>query len=128
MLLEGPPPTDGPPYYRPPEVELCDIAAGNGDLKRVEELVQQLLHSPRPSSETMKPEPRWLSSSMATAIERHDLKMVQFLLDENVSSPDSLFPFGLAVRCRAFEILELFLQRGWDINKPQCPVEPPVLR
>ncbi|KAF1948315.1 ankyrin [Byssothecium circinans] len=112
--IPPPPPRDGALFYRPPEVELCDDAARNGDLKRVKELVQQLPHSPRPSSIT-------------TAIERHDLDMVQFLLDENVTTRDALLPFEDAVRCGAFEVLELFLQRGWDINKPLHRNEPPVL-
>lgn len=131
MLPEIPPPPllgDGTLFYRPPEVELCEDAARNGDLKRVKELVQQLLHSPRPSYETLKPQPGWLYSSLTTAIERHDLDMVQFLLDENVTTRDALLPFEDAVRCRAFEVLELFLQRGWDINKPLHRNEPPVLR
>jgi hypothetical protein len=130
MLPEIPlaPPTDGAHFYRPPEVGLCDNAARNGNLKRVKELVQQLLHSPRPSSETLKPHPGWLYNSMTTAIERHDLNMVQFFLDENVTTKDTILPFEDAVRCRAFEILELLLHRGWDINKPLHRNEPPVLR
>lgn len=131
MLPEIPPPPmpgDIALFYRPPEVELCDDAARNNDLRRVKELVHQLLHSPRPSSETLKPQPRWLYDSITTAIERHDLAMVQFLLDEEVTTRNALLPFEDAVRCRAFEVLELFLQRGWDINKPLHRNEPPVLR
>jgi hypothetical protein len=119
---------DGTLFYRPPEVELCDDAARNGDLDKVKELVQKVLHSPCPSSETLKPHPRWLYNSITTAIERHDLDMVQFLLDENVTTQDALLPFEDAVRCRAFDVLGLFLQRGWDINKPLHQNEPPVLR
>lgn len=126
--IPPPPPRDGALFYRPSEVQLCDEAAGNGDLERVKELVQQLLHGPRPSSETLKPHPEWLYGSITTAIERHDLNMVQFLLDENVVTRDTLLPFEDAVRNRAFGVLELFIQRGWDINKPLHRNEPPVLR
>lgn len=53
--------------------------------------------------------------------------MVQLLLDEKVAE-SSNFPFEVAVRARAFAILSLFLDLGWDINTPMGPGEPSALR
>jgi hypothetical protein len=52
--------------------------------------------------------------------------MVQFLLDENVANGNLLVE--VAVRSRAFKVLEVFLQPGWDINQPMGRNAPSVLR
>lgn len=51
--------------------------------------------------------------------------MVDFLLSEGVHHGD--FPVEPAVRSRAFQVLELFLRNGLDINQPLARCEPSVL-
>jgi hypothetical protein len=115
---------DVPRYARPEPVDLCYRAACDGDLDAVKEHVWQLLHNPEFSSG--EPRPAWLFASLSEAIRQKNIKMVQFLLDENVSDGD--LPIENAVRGRAFEILELFLRYGWDINQPMGRNEPSALR
>jgi hypothetical protein len=116
----------GPPFFRPEEVELCYQAACRGDLEEVKKQALCLLHHPRPVSEPEKPHPAWLYRSLSIAIREQNIEIVRFLLDENVADGD--LPAELAVRGRAWEVLELLLQYGWDINQPRGRNEPPVLR
>jgi hypothetical protein len=108
--------------HRPIQVELCLEAAKQGNLDGVKEQVRQLLHS---SDGSLVGEPRWLYESMLAAIEQQNVDMVQHLLDEKVVT-DKEFPAETAVRARAFDILELFVGRGWKINQSDRN-EPPVL-
>lgn len=122
-----PPPLGlGPPYFRPEEVELCYQAACKGDLEEVKKQAQRLLHDPRPFSEPQKPHPAWLYESLSIAIHTRNIEIVRFLLDENVASEH--LPAEAAVRGRAYEVLELLLQYGWDINQPRGRNETPLLR
>ncbi|KAF2810562.1 ankyrin [Mytilinidion resinicola] len=99
-------------------------AACKGDLEEVKKQVQRLLHDPRPP-EPQPPQPKWLAQSLLIAMQKPNIEMVQFLLDENVADPHSVAE--AAVRGRGWEVLELFLQYGWDINRPQGRNEPPLL-
>jgi len=113
-------------YFRPEEVDLCYQAACRGDLDEVKKQAHQLLHEARPLSEPEKPHPAWLYSSLSTSIEKQNVEIVRFLLDENVVGED--FPADVAVYARAFSVLNLFLQYGWDINQPRGRNETPLLR
>ncbi|KAF1951327.1 ankyrin [Byssothecium circinans] len=117
--------TDLPRYSRPEQVDLCYRAACDGDLDAVKEQVRQLLHAPEVASGEEQPHPAWLYASLSEAIRQNNIEMVQFLLDENVANGD--LPVESAVRGRAFEVLELFLRYGCDINQPLARNSPPVL-
>lgn len=124
------PPSLGPepPFYarpRPEQVDICYRAACDGDLDTLKEQAWQLLHNPE-AAFVEQPHPAWLYRSLAEAIRQQNIEMVQFLLDENVANGD--LPVEAAVRSRAFKVLELFLQRGWNINQPMGRNEPSVLR
>jgi hypothetical protein len=112
-------------YERPEQVHLCYQATCKGDLSGVKEQVRRLLHDPEAASVGQVPHPEWLSSSLSEAISRKDIKVVQFLLEEKVAGGD--LPGDDAVRSQAFEVLELFLRHGWDINKPMGRNQPSVL-
>lgn len=112
-------------YERPEQVHLCYQATCEGDLSGVKEHVRRLLHDPEAASLGQVPHPEWLSSSLSEAIFRKDIEVVQFLLDEKVAGGD--LPGDNAVRSQAFEVLELFLRYGWDINKPMGRNQPSVL-
>ena len=73
----------------------------------------------------MKPHPKWLYRSLAAAIINGNVEIVRFLLDEKVVDGD--LPIESAVRGQSSEVLELFLQYGWDINRPLARNEPPAL-
>lgn len=126
--MQSPPPlrTDLPLFSRPKQVDLCYRAACNGDLDAVKEQVRQLLHNPEVASVEEQPPPTWLFESLTEAIGQNNVDMVQFLLDENVAQ--DYLPAENAVGSRAFEVLELFLRYGWDINRPTGRNEPSVLR
>jgi ankyrin repeat protein len=124
------PPSLGPepPYYarpRPEQVDTCYRAACDRDLTTLKEQACQLLHNPE-AALIEQPHPAWLYRSLDEAIRQQNMEMIQFLLDENVANGD--LPVEVAVRSRAFKVLELFLQRGWDINQPMGRNEPSVLR
>jgi hypothetical protein len=110
---------------RPIQISLCYQAALDGDLNKVKEQVQQLLHAPN-SWQADKPTPAWFFESLSAAIQRNDVEIVRYLVDVGVA--EGSLPGEIAVRSEAFGILELFLQRGWDINEPMARHEPPVLR
>jgi hypothetical protein len=110
---------------RPPQVKLCYQAASAGDLEGVKEQFRQLFDSSKVPSVLEMPHPAWLYDSLSIAIQRNHVEIVQYLLDRNVHDED--LPAELAVRARAFDILELFLKCGWDVNKPMGPNEPPIL-
>jgi len=112
-------------YERPIQVHLCYQATCNGDLDGVKEQVRRLLHGHKAAPPGQEPRPEWLFSSLCEAISRKDIGIVQFLLEEKVAGED--LPGDLAVRSQAFEILELFLRCGWDINKPLGRNQPSVL-
>jgi len=113
------------PYQRPPQIEICYEAARKGDVAEVKKQVNHLLHEPQPTS-AAPPDPAWLSDSLDVAIQHENLEIVQILLNEDVARGD--LPIESAVRQRAKGVLELFLQYGWDINKPLRRNEPPALR
>jgi hypothetical protein len=115
-------------HERPEEVELCYQAASRGDIDGVKKQVQSLLHEPRsPTSERNKPQPTWLFESLFIAIKNQNLELVKLLLNEKVAEKSDL-PFEAAVRARAFEIMDHFLELGWDINTAMGPGEPSTLR
>ncbi|KAL5442556.1 hypothetical protein PMIN07_004805 [Paraphaeosphaeria minitans] len=129
MQSPQPPPSLGPefPYYvrpRPEQVDICYRAACDGDLDTLKEQAWQLLHN-REAACDEQPHPAWLYRSLAEAIRQQNVEMVQSLLDENVANGD--LPVEVAVRSRAFKVLELFLRRGWDINQPMARNKPSVL-
>jgi len=130
MQSPQPPPSlrPEPPYYarpRPEQVDLCYRAACDGDLDAVKEQVRQLLHNPKEAF-FEQPHPAWLYNSLAEAIKQQNMEIVQFLLNENVANGN--LPVEIAVRSRAFKVLELFLSYGWDINQPMARNDPSVLR
>ncbi|KAF2017075.1 ankyrin, partial [Aaosphaeria arxii CBS 175.79] len=101
---------------RPEQVARCYQAACNNDFNGVKEQVEQLLHNRKEASAgDVEPHPAWLFSSLGEAIRQKNVEMVQYLLDENVGN--GKLPVDVAVRCRAYEILELFLRYGWNINE-----------
>lgn len=111
---------------RPEQVKLCYDAVCNGDLNSVKKQVKCLLEQPgMPSTSVEKPQATWLYHSLSRAIQKKDVEIVKFLLDSGVAGND--LPGEVAVRARAYEVLELFFEYGWDINKPICMTEPPVL-
>ncbi|RYN65001.1 hypothetical protein AA0119_g11500 [Alternaria tenuissima] len=114
-------------YERPEEVELCYQAASRGDIDGVKKQIQSLLHEPRsPTPERNQPQPTWLFESLFIAIKNQNLELVKLLLSEKVAEKSDL-PFEAAVRARAFEIMDHFLELGWDINTAMGPSEPSTL-
>lgn len=106
---------------RPKQVDLCDEAAQLGDLKRVKQLVYEAL------DEDHLTDRGWFAGSVASAIERNDLAIVKFLLSENIATPTDRYLIELAIRCQTYDILELLLELGWDLNTPVLRNMPPPL-
>ena len=102
-------------YQRPPEIGICYEAARKGNVAEVKKQVRHLLHEPQPTG-AAAPDPAWLYGSLDIAIRNENLEIVQFLLSKDVARGD--LPVEPAVRQRAKDVMELFLQYGWDINKP----------
>jgi hypothetical protein len=106
------------------QVSRCLQAAQNGNLTGVKEQTDQLLHSSDVSPVGREPVPASLYESLSVAIKQDHRAIVEHLLNEQVAGQD--FPADTAVRARAFNILELFLARGWNVNQPDRDM-PPVL-
>lgn len=56
----------------------------------------------------------------------NNVEITRFLLEQEIHGAN--FPAEEAVRAKAFEILELFIQEGWDPTRPLGTEEPFVLR
>lgn len=110
---------------RPIQVQLCLRAASQGNFEDVQKQYQQLFQSPEVQTLREQPQPAWLYESLSEAIRLDDVKIVEFLLNEDVSNGE--FPVEVAVRKGAYKTLSLFLDYGWDVNKPLSNNEPPIL-
>lgn len=88
--------------------------------------MRQLLHNPEVAFVGEKPHPGWLYDSFLEAIVQDNVEMVQFLHEENVTG--GRLDVEPAVRARAFQVLELFLRNGLDINHMFKRNGPPVLK
>ncbi|KAF2808666.1 uncharacterized protein BDZ99DRAFT_499098 [Mytilinidion resinicola] len=129
----------GAPFFRPEEVDLCYQAACKGDLEEVKKQVQRLLHDSRPCPEQHTPHPKRLCNSLFIAIQKQNIEMVRFLLDENVADPHivaegallnhgadpnarcawDFTPMSLAIYQAPLELIDYVFSRGGDACRGQ---------
>lgn len=118
--------TDGPPPAGTDLIQKLKNASAAGQLSRVQCLLKKWRSLPnrkttRDPSRAMVP----LQSVLYAAVRKNRSSVVCFLLDEGfVLDFQSV---AIAVKGRFVEILQVFLDYGWDINEIQGPRMAPAL-
>lgn len=128
--MEIPPPPKTPPVsswkltrLTPIEVieDLIFTSVIPGDIQRFETRLDSLAESPREFDLCD------LSPVMIDAVRRDRALFILELAHRGF--PMNFARYALdAVKSKAKRTLEIFLQRGWDINEPMSQIHPPVLR
>ena len=116
------PATFDPNFQRPPsppEFEQVRAASASGDLAAVKAAFEQWnTHNPGWK--------RRFHDGLSAAIENNHLPVVSYLLSQGVDLMD--LDFAQATKKKSYPMLQLLLDRGWDINAPMGRIEPPALQ
>lgn len=109
-------------YEAQPEIEELREAAASGELDAVQSVcTSQWLEKP----EAKRIDKDLFASSLVDAIQKDDVSIASYLLSNGVSIKIS--HFIMATELKKYSILQLFLDRGWDINGPIERTKPPPL-
>jgi len=106
-----------------PEVEQIRVACASGDLASVQSILK-IYWIDRPSHKRI--EKNLLGASgLCEAIRFDDTVVGSYLLSHLVPMQEG--HFAMATECRSYSILQLYLDRGWDINTPLGQDKPSAL-
>ena len=105
-----------------PEAKAMQDACASGNLTAVQSVFNTWLD--RPAHERIDQDVLG-ASGLCEAIKRNDASIAQFLLS-NVTSMESTH-FAMAVEYQAYAILQLYVDRGWNINTYLSRMRPPAL-
>lgn len=122
LILGDIPAASGPNFERPstPEFEEARLGSVAGDLAAVKDAVERL------KQKSYEPQLKWrLHDSFYAAIKNGHASIVSYLLSQGVDiiNLDS----AAATKAKSYEVLQLLLDHGWDINTPMHWDEPPAL-
>lgn len=124
LVVGGFPATFDPDFRRPPtppEFEQVQAASAFGDLHAVKAAVEQWnKHSYNPELK------RRFHAGLSAAIENNHGPVVSYLLFQGVDMNG--LDFAWATKKKLYPMLQLLLDRGWDINTPMGRIEPPALQ
>ncbi len=107
----------------PPEVEMMREACASGDLTAVQSVFQTHWLD-QPADERIDRNELG-ASGLCEAIKSDDAVIADYLLS-NVMSMQQVH-FGMATEYRAYSILQLYMDRNWDINTYLSRMQPPAL-
>lgn len=99
----------------PSDLDLITAASATGNLDAVQRILSQDHGLP----------PETLCPALAAAVLNSQVTIVTYLLDHDVPMNQGLFLF--ATESKSFQILQAFLDHGWDINTPVDALRPPAL-
>ena len=114
---------DFDPDYLEPEVEAMREACASGDPTAVQSVFKTHWLD-RPVDERIDPDELG-ASGLCEAIRRNDFVIARYLLS-NVMSMHSVH-FAMATEYHAYSILQLYMDRKWDINTYLSRMQPPAL-
>lgn len=106
----------------PPEVERLKEASASGNLADAKDIFSQWLAMPT----SQRIEIGSFVAALTAAVENSHVHVASYLLSQGVPGLASLFV--TAIEARSYEMLQTFLDHGWDINEPikmGCP--PPLM-
>ena len=114
---------DFDPDYLEPEVEAMREACASGDLIAVQSIFKTHWLD-RSVDERIDPDELG-ASGLCEAIKRDDFIIARYLL----SNVMSMYPmhFAMAAEYHAYSILQLYMDRKWDINTYLSRMQPPAL-
>ena len=118
----GSDPSELPSYDSLPEVEAMRAACASGELTSVQAVFQTWLD--QPTNERID-NGLLGAEGLCEAIKRDDAIIGSFLLSHVLSINDG--HFAMATKYRSYSILQLFIDRGWDINTSLGRWQPPAL-
>ena len=106
-----------------PEAETMREACASGDLTAVQSVFQtQLLDLP---ADERIDQNELGAGGLCEAIKRNDAVIAGYLLSDVMAMEQ--VHFGMATECRAYAVLQLFVDRNWDINTYSSRMDPPAL-
>ena len=119
----SPDPDHVPPPPQPtPEVEAMRLACVSGNLESVQNVFKtQWLDVPE--SERID-KGRFGASGLCEAIQRDDAVIASYLISTLVGL--NLCHFRLATQYKSYSVLQLYLDKGWDINAFDSKDPPPL--
>lgn len=112
-----------PSLVRSPEVEEMRMACASGDLESVQS-IHKTHWIDRPSHERIDKH-RFGASGLCEAIKLDNASIASYLLSHLVSMEEC--HFAMATEHHSYSILQLYLDRGWNINTPLGLHKPPAL-
>ena len=115
--------SDSPAYDSLVEVEAMRIACASGDLMSVQSVFQTYWLD-RPVNERID-KGLFGASGLCEAIKRDDTVIGSYLLSHVLSIHEG--HFAMATEHQSYSILQLCIDRGWDINTSLGRRQPPAL-
>ncbi|KAJ9386285.1 hypothetical protein DTO063F5_3799 [Paecilomyces variotii] len=106
-------------YQIPPEVEQLNAASKAGSLDVVKDLVRQW-QAKSPGDPV-----QMLITALSAAVVNNRPPVVRYLLGQGVPVNEHLFRY--ATESKFYDILQAFLDHGWNINTPFDSLNPPAL-
>lgn len=98
------------------EVELLKLATTAGCLQDVHQILSQYILTQSPDSTTGKLDLHLFCGSIREAIAKNHTTILSYLFFMRIGEP-SLY-IGYALEARSATVFQVFLDYGWDINKP----------
>lgn len=106
-----------------PDAAMMREACASGELTAVQSVFQQNWLD-QPGNERLDRD-QFGASGLCEAIQKDDAVIAHYLLSNVVSKKQ--VHFGMATEYRAYSVLQLYIDHGWDINTYPGRMEPPAL-
>jgi hypothetical protein len=119
LFLGDPPPMV--PYVEPPVIGQLTEASASGNLTEVQAILSQFLAQPAPTDFELD----HLVGALDKAVKNNHVKVASYLLSQGI--PMNVGLFRHATQVKSYEMLQLFLDHGWNINQQLSYTKPPPL-
>jgi hypothetical protein len=106
----------------PPEIERLRDASASGELADAKAVFSQLVPTPIPEEFDMGP----YVVALSAAVRNNHVHIASYLLSQGV--PLNVELFVNATERKSYEMLQTFLDHGWNINEPIGRATPAPLR
>lgn len=105
----------------PFELQQLATAGATGNLDALQTFFSQW------QSKTLssRSQPETICPALSAAVRNNQVATVTYLLDQGVPVNQELFLY--ATESKLYQVLDIFLQHGWDINTPVDFIRPPAL-
>jgi hypothetical protein len=108
-------------YVGPPVIGQLTEASASGNFFKIQAILSQFLAQPAPKDFELD----HLVIALARAVKNNHVKVTSYLLSQGIPLKVGLFRH--ATQVKSYEMLQLFLDHGWNINEPLSYDKPPPL-